>query len=910
MLGIRAEAARSGRLTTAAGDIYRGVDGRSADGPGRWAARHRGPVSLHMESATPPTAHGLTSAEAAQRLRRDGPNSLPEPARPTTVRELARQLTHLLAMLLWAAAVLALFAGMPELAAAIVVIVLLNGLFAFWQEHRADRSAQRLRALLPMDARVLRDGVPISVEASALVVDDLVILEAGDRVGADLRLVNTHELTQDESMVTGESGAVPHKTGDHVFAGTFVVQGTATGVVVATGSGTNLAGISRLASSAIRPRSPLTHQLDRIVRVIAVIAAVTGVSLGAAALLLGLDLTQAFLFGVGVSVALVPEGLLPTVTLSLARGAQMMAEHNALVRRLDAVETLGATTVICTDKTGTLTQNRMNVVDVVTPAGLVTVEGQGYDPAGRLSGDQEAISMVAAIADAGTRCVTGRVVKRASWAADGDPMESAIHCLALRVGLSPDSGPPPVHRPFTADRMLSSALVGDEVSVLGAPEMVLRRCGDVPAHVPAELARLTSTGRRVLAVARRTWSGKPGEPMEHELELLGLLGLEDPPRSDVGEALQACRDADIRVVMVTGDHPQTAEAIAREVGLLREGGIVLESRRLPESDAELAALLDRPEGAVVARVTPSDKFRIASALRGRGHVVAMTGDGVNDAPALREADVGVAMGASGSDIARESADLVLLDDHFGTIVTAIELGRATFRNVRRFLTYHLTDNVAELTPFAVWALSGGQFPLAISVLQVLALDIGTDMLPALALGAEPPRKGIMAGRSTRNVVDRALLVRSFAVLGLTEAVLAMTAFTIVLYDGGWSWGQTPGTELLTVASGTAFAAIALGQMANAFTCRSTVLPVWQMNPFGNKLLLAAVAAEALLLVAFLGIPGFAHLLEGTWPSTLGWIAAASCPVLVLAVDGAVKRQHRRAKARSRRIPTAQSGAAS
>jgi magnesium-transporting ATPase (P-type) len=380
--------------------------------------------------------------------------------------------------------------------------------------------------------------------------------------------------------------------------------------------------------------------------------------------------------------------------------------------------------------------------------------------------------------------------------------------------------------------------------------------------------------------------------MEQDLELLGLLGLEDPPRPDVSASLQACRDAGIRVAMVTGDHPATAAAIGREVGLLREGGVVVDGSDLPQDDAELAELLDDPDGAVVARVTPADKLRIAYALRGRGHVVAMTGDGVNDAPALREADVGVAMGASGSDVAREAADLVLLDDHFGTIVAAIELGRATYANVRRFLTYHLTDNVAELAPFALWAMSGGQFPLALTVLQVLALDIGTDMLPALALGAEPPRRGLMGNRRTRALIDRALLTRAFAVLGLTEAVMAMAAFTWVLVDGGWSWGDTPSAGLLATASGTAFAAIALAQMVNAFACRSTVTPVWSMQPTTNRLVLAAVAVEMLLLLLFLGLPPLARALGGSWPTGAGWVAAVVSAAVLLVVDGLAKQARR------------------
>ena len=852
----------------------------------------RGSPQDRPGAAAGESAGGLTSREAAARLARDGRNTLPETSREGWWLELARQLTHLLAVLLWVAAVLALFAGMPELAVAIVVIVLCNGVFAFWQEHRADRSTARLRELLPAGTRVVRDGEVQVVDVAELVVGDLVVLQAGDRVGADLRLVVARDLTQDESMVTGESQAVPHQEGDRLLAGTFVVQGEGRAVVEATGARTSLADISQLAAMATRPRSPLARQLDRVVRIVASVAALTGAGLGGVAVLLGLAPTQAFLFGVGVAVALVPEGLLPTVTLSLARGAQTMAERKALVRRLDAVETLGATTFICTDKTGTLTQNRMNAVDVITVAGRVSVEGDGYEPTARLSGTDQALALVPGVARAAVACVTGRVVQRdGRWTADGDPMEAALHCLSRRSGADATSTAW-VRRPYSADRMVSSALAGDEVAVLGAPEEVFRRCVAVDDQVARTLAELTESGRRVLAVARREWHGEPGEEMEHDLELLGLVGLEDPPRNDVAPALQACSDAGIRVAMLTGDHPVTAAAIAREVGLLGAGGVVVNGADLPEPDTELAELLDNPQGAVVARVTPADKLRIASALRGRGHVVAMTGDGVNDAPALREADVGVAMGASGSDVARESADLILLDDHFGTIVTAIELGRATFANVRRFLTYHLTDNVAELTPFALWAMTGGHFPLAISVLQVLALDIGTDMLPALALGAEPPRRGLMENRRARAIVDRPLVVRAFAVLGLTQALMAMAAFTWVLVTGGWSWGESPTARLLATASGTAFAAIALGQMANAFACRSTRRPVWRMDPRTNPLVLAAIAVEMVMLAVFLGLPPLADLLGGAWPGTTGWLAAAASPVALIAVDGLAKHRQR------------------
>jgi magnesium-transporting ATPase (P-type) len=843
---------------------------------------------------------GLTSEEAGHRLAEYGPNVLPDADRPRPFRELAAQFTHTFAILLWVAAGLALLAGLPELSVAVVIIIVLNALFAFWQEYRADRSAQRLKGLLPARVRVVRDGRPGDVGVPDLVPGDLVLLAAGDRIGADMRVEVSHGLSLDESMVTGESRPVAHRPGDRLMTGSFVSQGEGEVVVEATGERTTLAGISTLAESAHRPPSPLTVQLAGVVRAVALMAMAAGFLLGVAALVLGLDLTQAFLFGVGVAVALVPEGLLPTVTLSLARGAQVMAGRKALVRRLDAVETLGATTFICTDKTGTLTQNRMSVVDVVTLQGTVVVTGSGYEPVGELTGSDEALARVGAIAAAAAACVTGQVVERDGWIAVGDPMEAAIDCLARRIGLTrPSAGV--VRHPYSADRLLGSAQTGDEVSVLGAPEAVLDRCADdVAASMRETLAELTARGRRVLAVARRTWHGDPEDPAkERGLELLGLLGLEDPPRPDVAASLEACRTADIRVVMVTGDHPGTARAIALEVGLVQRGGTVVVGGAdgdLPDDDDELARLLDTPDGAVVAPVTPADKFRIARVLRERGHVVAMTGDGVNDAPALREADVGVAMGASGSDVAREAADLVLLDDHFGTIVAAVELGRATFRNVRRFLTYHLTDNVAELTPFAVWALSAGSFPLAIGVLQVLALDIGTDMLPALALGAEPPSTRVLEGRHVRRLVDRALLLRALTLLGVAEAVTSMTVFTLVLVDGGWSWGRTPVPVLLASASGAAFAAIACAQIANAFACRSTVRPVWRMRLLGNRLLLLAVSSEVVLLLLLLGLPALAEVLGGSWPSPLGWSLALACPLVLVVVDGIAKHVSTRSRA--------------
>ena len=493
------------------------------------------------------------------------------------------------------------------------------------------------------------------------------------------------------------------------------------------------------------------------------------------------------------------------------------------------------------------------------------------------------------------RASTGRLRQTASGARPiGDPMEVALHVLALRceVDVAAEESEAPVRErlPFDARRRRVAVLAGDALHVNGSPETVLPLCRPSEAAQEA-VSTLSGRGLRVLAVARGTGLSavevpvadleeRPGQP----LELLGLVGLEDPPRPDVAKAVAECRTAGIRVAMITGDHPATAQAVADHVGLHLPGAPVLLGAELPEDLEALGVLVD-VDGVVVARVDPEQKLKIARALKKRGHVVAMTGDGVNDGPALQEADVGVAMGQGGTDTAREAADLVLLDDHFATIVAAVRQGRATFVNVRRFLTYHLTDNVAELAPFVLWAVSGGSFPLAIGVLQVLALDLGTDLLPALALGAEPAHGKASAGTvMRRRLIDGMLLRRAFGVLGLTESVVALSGFAMVLVAGGWRWGDSPPASLLATASGTAFTAIVLGQLANAFACRSETRTVTATGLRGNHLLLVAVVVELSALAVFLFVPPVARLLGGSPPNALGWLVAASAVPAVWLVD--------------------------
>lgn len=844
---------------------------------------------------------GLSAEEARRRLETDGPNVVPVAAGPPLWARLLRQLTHFFAVMLWVASALALVAGMPQLAVAIVVVVIVNGVFAFVQEHRAERAAQALHDLMPRRATVRRDGRRVEIDAADLVVGDIVLAGQGDRVCADARLLAAWSLAVDTSQLTGESVAEWPAPGDLLHSGTFVVEGEGEAEVVATGRSTRLAEIAALTAGNHRPPTPLARELQRVVRVLSLAALGVGGTFFVVASLLGLSGRDGFLFAVGVTVALVPEGLLPTVTLSLAGAARRMAAHHALVRRLEAVETLGSTTFICTDKTGTLTANRMQVVEAWVPGGRARIAGDGYGPSATVDAPPDLLPALRRLALGGARCGDGRTVQHhGDWVAQGDPMEAAVFAFARRLGadVSGDERARPTTQrvPFDPRRRRMSVVVGDELVVKGGPEALFPHIAGSVGDAGAALDDMAGRGLRILAVARRPLP--PGAvadtEAETDLELLGLMGLEDPPRPEAPGALEACRQAGIRVAMVTGDHPTTAAAVARAVGLLNGAGQVVEGHDLPADEDALGALIDR-DGMVLARVSPEDKLRIAQALQRRGHIVAMTGDGVNDGPALQAADIGVAMGRTGTDVAREAADLVLLDDNFTTIIRAVAEGRATFANIRRFLTYHLTDNVAELAPFAVWALSGGRFPLAIGVLQVLALDIGTDLTPALALGAEPPSPNVLRQPPVQgHLVDPGLLRRAFGVLGLTEAVVEMLVFVAALASVGWWLGEPfPEGHRLATASGAAFTAVVIGQMANAFACRSERWRPGELGWGGNRLLLWAVATELVALVTFLGVPPLARALDHAWPSAAGAVAALVAAPAVLAVDAVYKAWRRR-----------------
>lgn len=852
------------------------------------------------------TMPGLTTAQAIDRRTQGGPNKLPTARRPSIAKRLFRELTHFFALLLWASAALAFLAKLPQLSAAIIAVIVLNGVFSLIQQARADRAADRLQEMLPTRVTVWRDEARRVIEAEDVVVDDVLLLESGDRVPADAVVLSQNRLLVDSSMLTGESEASAVVEGDALFAGTFVVEGDSRALVTGIGQQTRLAGISRLTTSTAKPDTPLTRGLRGVVRLIAAIAIGVGLLFLLVSVLVGNPIQQAFVFAIGVTVALVPEALLPTVTLSLAWGSEQMAKRNILVRNLEAVETLGSTTFICTDKTGTLTRNEMTVVEAWTPAGSLTIEGAGYGPTGRLAwSSPTAEESVRRLARAGERCSTGYAEEMdGQWRAHGDPMEAALDTLARRLGIDTvedrRTGSAELRFPFDPRLRRMAVVLAEEIVVKGAPDAVLPLCGNDPAAHRA-VDTLTARGLRVLAIAASPRNGRtPGHQQECDrgVRLLGLVALEDPPRDDISSSLDACRAAGVKVAMVTGDHPATATAIANEVGLRSTDAPVLSGTALPEDEQHLAALLDH-DGIVIARVSPEDKLRIARALRSRGHVVAMTGDGVNDAPALHEANIGVAMGRSGTDVAREAADLVLLDDSFAGIVAGIEQGRATFVNIRRFLTYHLTDNVAELAPFLVWALSGGLFPLALGVLQILALDLGTDTLSAVALGAEPPAKHLLEGPPVHGrLMNRTVLRRAFGVLGPLEAVLTLVAFLVSLAACGWRPANPfPTGHELAAASGAAFMTVVLAQTANVFACRSSSRWPGALGWSTNRLLVPAVLIELAFSFVVLWVPPIARLL-GQWnPPLWGWVVAVAAVPIVFGVDALDK--YRRPRRRQR-----------
>ena len=852
---------------------------------------------------------GLASPEAERRAAEYGPNQVEEARREPWLLRLARQFTHFFALILWVAAGLAFVAeafgpgqGMAVLGAAIIGVIAVNGSFAYWQEARAERTVGALRALLPHEVTVLRGGTGLRLPVAALVPGDVILVQQGDNIPADCRVIEALGLRVNIATVTGESLPMPRSSdpdlqGDALrarnllLAGTSVVSGEARAVVYATGMRTEFGRIAQLTQTAHEPPSPLQKEIARISRLVAFLSTALGVVFFAIGHFLGLDFWANLLFAIGIIVANVPEGLLPTVTLALAMATQRMARRRALIRHLPAAETLGSATVIVTDKTGTLTENRMRA----THAWF----GDGLHPLAPL--DAGTARRHHDFFEVALHCHSlQRVTDNGRERLLGDPMEAALVEMAGQAAAGPAAAKTD-EIPFDADRRCMSTVHegarGGLLYCKGAPEGVLPLCvalqaadGIVPldgaqrARVESAMDAMAERGLRILALARRELPpGCPREAWESELVLQGLVGLEDPPRAEVPEAIARCRTAGIRVIMATGDHPHTATAIARAIGLAPTGSptVLIGDDVARMTAAQLQLALDAPE-ILFARVSADQKLRIVTALQRKGHVVAVTGDGVNDAPALRAADIGIAMGVVGTDVAREAADMVLLDDNFASIVAAIEEGRAVFDNIRRFLAYILTSNIPEIVPYLAFVLA--RIPLPLTIVQILAVDLGTDLLPALALGAEAPAPEVMR-RPPRprgeRLLHAALLVRAYLWLGMLEAIAALAAYFFVLEAGGWRWGEALAVRdpLYLQATTACFAAIVMTQVVNVFLCRDPVRSAFSFGFTSNPLILWGIAFELALLGAIVYTPwgqmlfGTAALPREVWLYVLPFAAA-------------------------------------
>jgi P-type Ca2+ transporter type 2C len=851
---------------------------------------------------------GLSAEEAAHRLAQHGPNELVTAGPVAAWRLLLDQFRNVLILILLVAVGLSVLLGHATEAIVIGAIVLLAALLGFAQEYRAERAVEALRRMAAPTAAVLRDGEETDVPARELVPGDILFVHAGDRVSADARMIEAVNLQVEESALTGESQPVLKQTaaleidddlpvGDRtnmVYSGTAVTYGRGRAVVVATGMQTEFGGIARMLETIERGKTPLQISLDRVAIVLARAALVVVLLVVSLGLVRGQPLLDMLLFGVALAVAVVPEALPAVITISLTLAAQRMVRRNALVRRLPAIETLGSVDVICSDKTGTLTRDEMTVRNVLAGGDLFTVSGSGYEPAGEFSRDGSTVEPSAPLRDAlraAALASDARLMRGddRQWEVRGDPTEGALVVAAAKAGLDraelEERFPRVDEIPFTAEskRMttLHSTPDGTVAYAKGAPEVVLRACRLEPDEREALLAtarEMAGDALRVLAVAQRPNATRANA--ERELTFLGLIAMIDPPRPEAKHAVDRCVAAGIRPVMITGDHPLTAQAIARELGILTDGRAVTGAELEEIDDAELDREAEKIQ--VYARVSPLHKLRVVEALQRRGHTVAMTGDGVNDAPALKKADIGVAMGITGTDVAKEAAAMTLTDDNFASIVSAVEAGRGVFANIKKYLMYLLAANLGEIGLLLGASLLGK--PLPLSAVQILYVNLATDGLPALALSVDPAERDLMRRppRSRDTGIFTRPVVMLIAVGGAWSALVTLALF---------SWALSSGRELEEAMTMT-FAALVLIEFFKAYSFRSDRNSVMQ-GTFANRWLNLAVVWE---LVALMLVVNVAFLQDafGTRPLSLGtWLTVLGLSFTIVPALEVAKRILRR-----------------
>ena len=877
---------------------------------------------------------GLTQEEAQKRLTVFGPNLLKEAKGTPLIVKFLANFTHLMAIMLWVAGIGAFLAQMPQLGIAVWAVNIINGVFSFFQEYRAEKATQALRKILPQTSRVMRNGEETRILAEELVPGDVIFLQEGDNIPADCRLISSADLRVNQSTLTGEShpvnrsalpvsgeGLTETEIPNLIFASTYVAAGSGKAIVYRTGMNTAFGHIAEMTQQLGEELSPLQKEMENITKMVTIIAMGFGVVFFFIAYLFAkTPILEGLIFALGLIVAFVPEGLMPTVTLALAMGTQRMAKRNALIKKLSAVETLGCTNVICTDKTGTLTQNEMTVRSVWVPFSRdgqaytgreISVSGTGYEPSGEFSEngnhvDPKQDPALSQVILTQAKCNTSRLIPpenksdgtKSTWKVLGDPTEAALIVLSRKAGYNEGDlnySQNVAELPFDSRRkrmsviqMMRSENGLERVAyVKGGIREILDVCntlqiGDqivplTPEWVDAIMARnddYARDGLRVLAAAERTL---PQDLQDYQIEnietgltFLGMVAMMDPPREDVRDAVQKCYHSGIRIIMITGDYGLTAESIARRIGIVSGENVRI------VTGAELEAMTDEAlseavKGQVIfARVAPEHKLRVVTVLQSQGNVVAVTGDGVNDAPALKKADIGVAMGLAGSDVAKEAADMILTDDNFSSIVNAIEEGRAVYENIKHFTTYIFTSNTPEAVPFIINSFTAGRIPIALNVMHVLSIDLGTDIVPALSLGVEPPEPGTMdrpPRKLTDHLITGQLLARAYLVLGPVQAIASMWAFYFYYWTNGFAgqWLDLPNTgPVYRAATSMALAAVVFTQIGNLFTMRSSNRSVFKTPLFTNPMIWVGIASELVLVLAIVYVP-FMQEFIGTGP---------------------------------------------
>lgn len=885
------------------------------------------------------SADGLTPEEAEKRLNKYGENTIKKAAAESEWKTFFKNFISTMAILLWISGFIAIVSGTAELGIAIWLVNIINGLFSFWQERAAKKATDALNNMLPTYVDVIRGGKKVQIDSKKLVPGDVFVLQAGNSIPADARIISASSMQVDQSALNGESvpeskttkydpGEGSYAESNLVYSGTTVGAGTARAITFATGMNTEFGRIASLTQKQTTTSSPLTAELNRLTKQISIIAITIGVIfLIAAIFFVKYPFAKAFIFALGMIVAFIPEGLLPTVTLSLAQGVRRMAKKHALVKELNSVETLGETTVICSDKTGTLTQNQMTIHYIWTPSNEYQVTGNGYVNNGQIelnkkqlwyeeNPDLHKLVQIAAL-DNDTSVEPAKDGGKPKIL--GTPTEASLIIMAEKAGFDKQKVlvkyPRLRELPFDSDRKRMSTIHrwNDTQYIIftkGSFSDTIKQCDRI--QVDGKVRKMTdddrlrakkanaeyaSHGLRSMALAYRVIDRDVGinkmpiDEAESHLIFVGLTTMSDPPRPEIYDAVKRCRQAKIRIIMVTGDSKLTAKSVAVQIGLTSDKARVISGNELEKmSDDELRKAL---KGEVIfARVAPEQKYRIVKNCQANGEVVASTGDGVNDAPALKQADIGIAMGQTGTDVAKEAANMILTDDNFASIVAAIEEGRAVYSNIRKFLTYILTSNVPEAIPSVLFLFSGGLIPLPMTVMQILTVDLGTDMLPALGLGAEAADPDIMnqpPRKRSEHLLNKGVMIKAFCWYGLLSSLISSGAYFFVNWQNGWpAKGLAASGSVYMRATTMVLGAIVFTQIANVLNCRTNKTSIFKKGLFSNKNIWYGIVFEICLFFVLTVTPGIRQLFNTTPLFASDWLFLFLLPIPLVLLDEARK----------------------